>query len=95
MPHQNNNHNCRSAASLSLLKHRALLLSVRETEVVILMCKELSTKQIAAVLKISPHTVDSHKKSLRIKTGAFTEIGVAIFAVKNNIFLFVCVITMC
>ncbi|MDE3182011.1 MAG: hypothetical protein KGM16_01220 [Bacteroidota bacterium] len=95
MTYQNNNHNCRSAAALSLLKHRAILLSIRETEVAILMCKELSTKQIAAVLKISPHTVDSHKKSLRIKTGSFTEIGVVIYAVKNNIFLFVCVITMC
>ena len=95
MPYQNNNHNCRSADALSIIKHKAILLSLRETEVMILMCKENSTKQIAAAMNISPHTVESHKKSLRIKTGSFTEIGVVIYAVKNNIFLFVCVITMC
>lgn len=95
MLYQNNDHNCTTAALLSVIKPKAISLSIRETDVMVLMCKEHSTKQIAAALNLSPHTVESHKKSLRIKTGSFTEIGVVIYAVKNNIFLFVCVITMC
>jgi DNA-binding CsgD family transcriptional regulator len=69
-------------------------LSPRETEVMILMCKEQSTKQIAALMGISPYTVESHKKSLRIKTGSYTELGVVIFAVKNNIFMFGFIISL-
>ena len=63
-------------------------LTQREKEILLLTCEEKSTKQIAAALRISPHTVESHKKSIRFKTGSFTIVGIVIFAMKNNIFLF-------
>lgn len=62
-------------------------LTERETAIVILICKEYSNKQIAAELCISPYTVEDHKKSIRIKTGSFTVVGVALYAAKNNIFV--------
>ncbi len=61
----------------------------REIEVMILLCKEHSTKQIAGQLRISPHTVESYKKSLKTKTGSFTQVGIVVYAVKNNLFLLV------
>lgn len=59
----------------------------RETDIVILICKEFSNKQIAGELKISPHTVETHKKSIRTKTKSFTIVGVALYAARNNIFM--------
>jgi len=59
----------------------------REIEIMILLCKENSTKQIAGQLHISPHTVESYKKSLKTKTGSFTQVGIVVYAVKNNLFL--------
>lgn len=59
-------------------------LTPREKEVMILLCQELTTKQIAYDLGISPHTVDTHRKSLIVKTGSLCVIGVAIYACKNK-----------
>jgi DNA-binding CsgD family transcriptional regulator len=62
-------------------------LTKREKDVLLLICEEKSTKQIAAALRRSPHTVESHKKSIRLKTGSLTVVGIVVFAMKNNIFL--------
>ena len=70
------------------------LLTKRETDIVILICKEYSNKQIAGTLKISPYTVETHKKAIRNKTGAFTAVGVALYAARNNIFLHVVAFTL-
>lgn len=59
----------------------------REIDIAILICKEFSNKQIAGELKISHHTVETHKKSLRNKTGSYTTVGVALYAARNNIFI--------
>ncbi|HEV2832376.1 MAG TPA: helix-turn-helix transcriptional regulator [Hanamia sp.] len=61
-------------------------LTKREIEVLILICKEKSTKQIAATLDMSPHTVESHKKAIRFKIGSFTMVGMVVFAIQKNIF---------
>jgi DNA-binding CsgD family transcriptional regulator len=63
------------------------LFTKREIDVLKLICEECSTKQIAGALTISHHTVEAHKKNLRSKTGSFTLVGVALYAVKNNIFI--------
>ena len=62
-------------------------LTKREKDVLILICEEKSTKQIAAALRRSIHTVESHKRSIRFKTGSHTIVGMVVFAMKNNIFL--------
>lgn len=70
------------------------LLTKRETDIVILMCKELSDKQIAGELNISVYTVETHKKKIRNKTGSFTAVGVALYAVRNNIFVYALLLCM-
>lgn len=62
------------------------LLTKRERDIVMLICREYSNKQIAGILNISPWTVETHKKSIREKTGSFTVVGVVIYALRNNIF---------
>jgi len=42
-------------------------ISLREREILKLVAFELSSKEIASTLFLSPQTVDSHKKSLKSK----------------------------
>lgn len=44
--------------------------TAKEKQVLQLLAEGMSSKQIAARLVISFHTVESHRKSLRIKFGA-------------------------
>jgi len=53
--------------AFSILGHVSIKLSDRESEVLRLISHEYTTKQIAHTLYLSPHTVDSHKKNLKMK----------------------------
>lgn len=64
-----------------------LPLTKREIEIIALICREYSTKQIASELVISPFTVETHTKRIRKKFGVFTMVGVAVAAVKNKIII--------
>lgn len=44
-------------------------LTARETDIVLLLARGLATKEIAAELSISPHTVRDHVKAIFAKTG--------------------------
>ena len=56
--------------------------SERELEVLELVCKGLSTKEIADKLFISSRTVEKHRANLMVKTDAKNIIEVIIYAVK-------------
>jgi len=60
-------------------------LSARETEVVKLICQQLTIKEIACKLNISPRTVDTYRENIFIKTNSKNIAGVVIYAIKNNI----------
>ncbi|WP_160138615.1 response regulator [Chryseobacterium sp. c4a] len=60
-------------------------LTDREIDVLRLVCQQLSTKEIADALFISPKTVETHKTNLMIKTGVKNMAGLVIYAVQNNI----------
>jgi len=47
-----------------------LMLSPRELEIVQLICKGLSNKEIAATLYLSDHTVATHRRKIYKKTGS-------------------------
>lgn len=53
------------AEALALVKH----LSVREQEVLEMIAKGLTTKQIADALSLSPRTVESHRAAIAAKAG--------------------------
>jgi two-component system, NarL family, response regulator NreC len=57
----------------------------RELEVLKLICKELTNKEIASLLALSPRTVEGIRESLQKKIGAKNTVGIAVYAVKNRI----------
>ena len=50
-----------------------------------LITNEHSSLEIAGILNISQSTVDTYRKSLLKKTNVKNSIGLAMYAVKNNI----------
>jgi DNA-binding NarL/FixJ family response regulator len=62
-----------------------LSLTRRELEVLGLICKELTTAEIAKKLFISKRTVEGHRKNLMEKTGVRNTAGLVIFAVRNHL----------
>jgi len=64
----------------------AVELTERETEVLRLICKELTNVEIAELLHISVRTVDGHRNNLLAKVGCRNTAGLVLFAVTNQIF---------
>jgi DNA-binding CsgD family transcriptional regulator len=60
-------------------------LSTRETEVLTLVARGLSNKQIADQLFISIHTVITHRKNLTFKLGIKSIPGLTLYAALNNL----------
>ena len=60
-------------------------LTPREIEVLKLITDEYSSPEIADKLNISQSTVDTYRKSLLKKTNVKNSIGLAMYAIKNNI----------
>jgi len=61
------------------------LLTERELDILKLICKEYSNKEIAKKLDISLHTVESHRKHIFTKLNVKTVIGLVKKAINNNI----------
>jgi len=59
-------------------------LSEREIEVLMLLTRGLSSKEIADKLSISVHTVVSHRKNLVEKTGIKSLPGLTLYAISKN-----------
>jgi DNA-binding CsgD family transcriptional regulator len=62
-------------------------LSEREIDVLKLIIKGLSNKEIGDALNISIHTVISHRKNISQKTGIKSQSGLTIYAISNKIIL--------
>ena len=60
-------------------------LSERETEVLVLLAKGCSSKEIADKLNISIHTVNTHRKNITRKTGIKSVAGLAVYALLHNL----------
>jgi DNA-binding NarL/FixJ family response regulator len=61
-------------------------LTTREKEVLQLILKEYSNKEIAEELFISLRTVEAHKRNLQMKTGSKNAAGLVMYALSNNLF---------
>lgn len=61
-------------------------LTKREMEVLNLICKGFTIKEIADQLFISQRTVDGHKANLFRKTGVDSSVKLVTFAIRNNLF---------
>lgn len=71
---------------LKRYKEGVTTLSPIEVQVLQLICEEKSVKQIAEELCLSPRTIEGHRSRLYEKTKARNLIGLAIYAIKNNLF---------
>ncbi|MEO8235628.1 MAG: response regulator transcription factor [Flavobacterium sp.] len=60
-------------------------LTNREKEVLQLICKQLSTNDIAEKLFISNRTVDGHRNNLLLKTESKNVAGLVVYAIQNKI----------
>lgn len=60
-------------------------LTERETEILKLITQEYSTSEIAEKLSLGNKTIESHRRSLYKKLRVKNVVGLAMYAVKNNI----------
>lgn len=60
-------------------------LTDRERDVLILVAKGNTNKEIASILNISPHTVISHRKNIVHKTGIRSVAGLTVYAILNRL----------
>jgi DNA-binding NarL/FixJ family response regulator len=60
-------------------------LTIREKEILELICFQLSTNEIAEKLFISPRTVEGHRNNLLLKTESKNIAGLVVYAIQNKI----------
>lgn len=73
------------ALSYDSKKAEPINLTIREVEIIRLIEKEYSNKQIASSLYISERTVETHRKNIYRKTNKNTVIGLIKFAYENKL----------
>ena len=61
-------------------------LSTKQTEFVQLACSELTYKEIAEEMCVSPKTVDGYRDVVFSKIGVKNRIGLVMYAIKNKIY---------
>lgn len=60
-------------------------LSLRETEILLLICQGLSNQEISEQLFISKRTVDKHRANILEKTGCRNTANLVVYAIKHNL----------
>lgn len=60
--------------------------TTRELQIIKLICKEYSTKEMASQLSLSERTVEDHRKHIQRKTGAKNMVGIAVYAIRHRLF---------
>lgn len=70
----------------SLVDEKGSALSDREREVAVLLAQSHSSKEVAALLKISAKTVENHRTNLMRKLGVHDVAGVIRYVVRQGLF---------
>jgi len=60
-------------------------LSDREKEIILLICKGMSTQEIADSLCLSKRTVDSHRANILLTTGCRNTASLVVYAIKEKL----------
>ncbi len=68
--------------NLHVEKKPGIYITERENQFLVLNCSELSYKEIAEKMCISPRTVDGYRDNLYVKLGVKTRVGLAVYAIK-------------
>lgn len=66
----------------------ALQVQLSENEITFLRlcCSELTYKEIAAEMKLSPHTIDNYRQELFDRLAIKSRTGLVLFAIKNELY---------
>lgn len=69
------------------MEAKSLITELREKEkqLIKLSCTEMTYKEIASVMNLSPKTVDNYRDQLFAKLNVKSRVGVVMFALKNNL----------
>jgi len=70
----------------SFAKPAEVNITPKENEFLNLCCSELTYKEIADKMLISPRTVDNYRESLFIKLEVKSRVGLVLYAIKNDIY---------
>lgn len=82
---QNNTHKKNTTKAMGSIANDVVL-TRREEEILILICKQKTTDEIAAELFISPKTVNGHRNNLLQKTGSRNVAGLVTYALSRQQF---------
>ena len=63
----------------------AVVISKRESEIIILIAEGYTNAQIAERLFLSAHTINTHRKNIMSKLGVKNTAGIVMYAVKSNL----------
>lgn len=77
----------KSKFELNFQKSERIELSEREKEIIRMICKQMSTQEIADRLSISTNTVKTHRNHIMRKLDTDNVVGIAIYAVRAGIFV--------
>jgi DNA-binding NarL/FixJ family response regulator len=66
-------------------KNNSIKFSIQEMNVIKLICKQLTSKEIAGRFKLQTRTIEDYRQGVHQKTGAKNEAGVAMYALINEI----------
>lgn len=61
-------------------------LTNREKEILAMICREMSTEEIAQKLFVSPLTINNHRRNILLKTKAKNVAGLVFYALKHGIY---------
>ena len=67
-------------------KNRYAKLDDVDIQILKLICEELTAKEIADRLNISARTVEGRRKRMMLALNVKNQIGLALYAIKNNIY---------
>jgi DNA-binding NarL/FixJ family response regulator len=68
-----------------VLPVQSVQLTERELEITKLICKQLTNREIADRLCLSPRTIDTYRENIFEKTGSKNAVGLAFFAIKYKL----------
>lgn len=70
---------------MTVKKTKPIVFGEQEKKVMKLICRQLSTKEIASEMRLSAKTVEHYRQNIQEKIGARNVVGVALFALINQI----------
>jgi two-component system, NarL family, response regulator NreC len=62
-----------------------IILSEREKEILVMVCNEMSSSEIAKKIFLSTGTIDTHRKNIMMKLGVTNSVGLVKYALKNRL----------